>query len=107
MGATDGRGLRSGHEHRARHAAIPPLRDTPRRAGARGLHDRMGSRRRIPGPHEWEPLMDEDFDPAMSIGHGMLRFRHYEIHPDGRERAVYTTEWEAAGRAQDHTPGSD
>lgn len=40
--------------------------------------------------------MDE-YEPVMSVGHGELRHIGYEVDADGRERAMYATEWEAPG----------
>lgn len=42
-------------------------------------------------------MNDDEFDSVMSVGHGELRFYGYEVAPDGRERALYVTEWESPG----------
>lgn len=38
-----------------------------------------------------------EFDDVMNVGHGMLTFHCYEVDAEGRERALYASDWEAPG----------
>jgi len=46
-----------------------------------------------------DPITDavKEQGPVVSVAHGELRHVGYEVDADGRERAIYATDWEAPG----------